>query len=156
MCVFQEKLFVVTRLRNSIVSININSNWLQENAESPNKLISILLNEVKGTTRNEHNNFVTRKSSFQSFVRWPWSVYMLIRIYTDWYKACSLSKKNKVKRKIREWQEQGSCNRRTVFIVIHIWKKYYTCPSVARSLCSYCLLHLSWWWCLLLLSSQFH
>ena len=56
--VFQEKLLVAIHLRNSIASITINSNRLRQIAGSPNKLVSILFNEVKGTTRNEHNNFV--------------------------------------------------------------------------------------------------
>ena len=122
MRVFQEKLFVATRFRNSIVNININSNWLREIAESASKLVSIVLNELKGTTRNEQHNFVTRKSSFQSFVPWPWSVYVLFRIYADWHKVWLLLRKNIVKRNIREWQEQRSCNRRTVSIVLHIGK----------------------------------
>lgn len=56
--VFQEKLLVAIHLRNSIASITINSNRLRQIAGSPDKLVSILFNEVKGTTRNEHNNFV--------------------------------------------------------------------------------------------------
>ena len=107
MRVFQEKLFVATRFRNSIVNININSNWLREIAESASKLVSIVLNELKGTTRNEQHNFVTRKSSFQSFVPWPWSVYVLFRIYADWHKVWLLLRKNIVKRNIRNDRNKG-------------------------------------------------
>ena len=62
-CVYSKKLIVATHFRNSVGNIAINSNRLQQIAESCNKLVFIHLNEVKETTQNEHNNFITFRSS---------------------------------------------------------------------------------------------
>ena len=141
MCVFLEKFFVATHSRNSIANITINSNWLQLITESPNKLASILLNEVKETTRNKHNNFATCSSSFAQFFPWPGSVYVVIRIYAGSHRAWLGQGKNKKMENMGiTWTkilQQQDCHYRLKYM-----KKDYICPSVTESLCRYCLVHL--------------
>ena len=74
LCVFQEKFFVETPFRSSIGNITIYSNWLRQIPESSNKVVLMILNEFKGTTRNEYNNFAIRRSSFLLFFHWSGSV----------------------------------------------------------------------------------
>ena len=75
------------------------------NCRVVNELVSILINKVERTTRNKQ---FCRSQKFFSLSFFIMSLVVV--------------KEKIIKRNTCEWQEQRSCNRRTI-IVLHIWKR---------------------------------
>ena len=86
------------------------------NCRVVNKFVSVVLNEVKRTTRNKH--FCCSEKFF----------FTIVSLISANQNICGLAqslvvvKEKIIKRTTWQWQEQVSCNRRTI-IILHIRKK---------------------------------